>query len=562
MTTLLIGHRGTGKTSFLRGLAGTQTFDLDAEIENAEGRSIGEIFKDGEDKFRLLERATLERIVKAARGGEPVVAVGAGFEGPIPDGARVVWLQRPTDFLGRCFLDRPRLDPKLSPLAEYRERFFERERRFAEWAGEQVVLPEGYERGLEDILQRDLEIPYEMTLLPGDFRDLKAFLARRQVRRWELRDDLLTQDQIELALKEISREKILYSRRAQQGEVPAGIALDWPLELGEPPAKTSLISLHEREEDFASTLIRISSYNLPLKLSVEIKDFTELKAGHEWWLKDPSRRSFLPRSAKGRWRWYRSLFGPRMPLHFIREGAGSSLDQPLLWQCYLQPEFKTDFAAVIGSPVEHSRSPLEQREFAKDIPFVAIDVPEEEFSVALRFLEDLGLRFAAVTAPLKKLAWAQAHLLSNEARKTQAVNSLYFDHGKIFAHNTDVLALHELSKELTAAHSVWLWGGGGVKSSVRQIWPDAIEIPARQGTERTPPPDLLIWATGRSRTFVFPDVKIRPKLVLDLNYSQDSPGLEWAVRENLPYQSGLRMFKLQAEFQRRFWCACAKGEWP
>ena len=47
--------------------------------------------------------------------------------------------------------------------------------------------------------------------------------------------------------------------------------------------------------------------------------------------------------------------------------------------------------------------------------------------------------------------------------------------------------------------------------------------------------------------------------MLDLNYSDDSPGLEWAVRENLPYQSGLKMFKLQAEFQRRFWSACEKG---
>ena len=64
---------------------------------------------------------------------------------------------------------------KLSPLEEYRERFFERELRFAGWATEQVVLPEGYEGGLENILERHLDIPYDVTLLPERFPRFQKF---------------------------------------------------------------------------------------------------------------------------------------------------------------------------------------------------------------------------------------------------------------------------------------------------------------------------------------------------------------------------------------------------
>lgn len=566
LVTLLIGHRGTGKTSFLRGLAAfaraheldVTCWDLDEEIERAEGSPLAEIFARGEEHFRKVEDQTLAALLVNARG-TTFIAVGAGFEGPIPEDVQVIWLRRTSDASGRSFTNRPRLNRTVSPFVEYQERFATRSERYAAWATQELLLPEGYAGGLEGfVFGEPVLLPYALTLLAENFHDWSGFLKRHtgwEVSHWELRDDLLSEEQIELALETLPPEKILYAQR-RSSQRPEDVRVDWALELGEPPSASYSLSLHEREEDFTSTLAKLSVLAWKsdlLKLAVEVKDFTELRQGHQWWLQDPTRRSFLPRSPDGRWRWYRSLFGPRMPLHFIREGDGSALDQPPLWQALLQPAFKEKFAAVLGAPVEHSRTPLEHADFfaKRQIPVVAIAVPEVEFPVALEFLRELGLAFAAVTAPLKKVAWASATSLTPEARQMQAANTLALNGHTIAAHNTDVLALRELSGELGEFENVWLWGGGGVKTSLKAAWPKAHEVSARNPQAPTGTPDLLVWATGRHRALHWPEV--RPRLVLDLNYSDDSPGLEWAARENLPYQSGLRMFKLQAAHQRSFW---------
>ena len=85
---------------------------------------------------------------------------------------------------------------------------------------------------------------------------------------------------------------------------------------GRPPPEATILSLHEG--DWAK--LRGDAI---LKLAVEVNSFAELKKGHDWWLQDPDRRAFLPRSKDGRWQWYRALYGPRMPVHYLREGDGS-----------------------------------------------------------------------------------------------------------------------------------------------------------------------------------------------------------------------------------------------
>ncbi len=79
VSTILIGYRGSGKTTIGRKLADHlwQNFiDTDDIIVRTAGRSIAEIFaSDGEGKFREMETAAVR---EAAALAEHVVALGGG----------------------------------------------------------------------------------------------------------------------------------------------------------------------------------------------------------------------------------------------------------------------------------------------------------------------------------------------------------------------------------------------------------------------------------------------------------------------------------------------------
>ena len=76
---VLVGPMGAGKSTVAALLAarwGLPVRDTDQDVEAAEGREISEIFvDDGEDRFRLLERAA---VVEALAGHAGVLALGGG----------------------------------------------------------------------------------------------------------------------------------------------------------------------------------------------------------------------------------------------------------------------------------------------------------------------------------------------------------------------------------------------------------------------------------------------------------------------------------------------------
>lgn len=77
----LIGYMGCGKSSLARKIArrmGVRQVDTDEMVEQEEGASVVDIFKyEGEEHFRLAERAALDRIID--EGLAPVVSVGGGL---------------------------------------------------------------------------------------------------------------------------------------------------------------------------------------------------------------------------------------------------------------------------------------------------------------------------------------------------------------------------------------------------------------------------------------------------------------------------------------------------
>ena len=106
MNLVLIGSRGTGKTTVARLLAEKLDwpwFDADQEIESRAGKSIAQIFADeGEAAFRdweslvVADLAARERCVLALGGG--AVMRPANREAIAGQG-RVVWLQAPPETL-------------------------------------------------------------------------------------------------------------------------------------------------------------------------------------------------------------------------------------------------------------------------------------------------------------------------------------------------------------------------------------------------------------------------------------------------------------------------------
>jgi len=132
----------------------------------------------------------------------------------------------------------------------------------------------------------------------------------------------------------------------------------------------------------------------------------------------------------------------------------------------------TDRYAVIGNPVEHSKSPLIHAAFARqasqDIEYgkvlAPVDVPDG-FSQKVDQLVAEGYKGANVTVPFKFHAFGKADALSDRAKMARAVNTLSFRDGDIFGDNTDGVGLvADITQNLgfvIAGKRVLLAGAGG-----------------------------------------------------------------------------------------------------
>ncbi|MCM2323024.1 MAG: shikimate synthase [Oligoflexia bacterium] len=603
MITLLIGHRGTGKSRLLERVAHYfkeagrpfTALDLDHSIEEGEGLPLNTLFETrGEAAFRVLEKTYLAKLIERHRGSENLfISSGAGYEGPPPDGVRCLWVRRSSDSLGRVFLDRPRLDPHKGPIEEFLGRFNERQKRYRQWAEDILTIPEGltfaneWERdffldGLTDV-GGVLTLPPELFQAEGRFRRHVSRRMKWGV-RFELRDDLLGPEELKLALSVIPHDRVLLSLRksaSQKGAITSlkqGALWDWPAEWPLPTTlRPSILSLHEREgrgsvleagrrlERLASTKDR----RMLLKLAVDIRDFDELLEGHRWAMEKPETRSFLPRSTDGRWAWYRLLNKGRFKINFLREGEGSAPDQPYLMDWLRTPKEISRFAAILGNPVSHSHTPAEQLEFfsAREMPVFAIALTEDEWdNGALEILRTLGLEAAAVTSPLKLHAGRSAKLKTPEAERYESVNTLQWKAKEQAwkGHNTDIFGLQALFESVRPTDKIAVWGGHGTLPLLEESLPQACFYSARSGKpregSRVPEgfaPDTLVWSIGRSRQeedrTPWPPSAWSPNVVIDLNYGEDSPGREYALQTGARYISGLAMFKAQAKRQRDFW---------
>ena len=626
MINIIVGHRGTGKSHWLKTIShiykgAALCFDLDKEVEAFSEKTIASIFeKEGEKGFRKWEQKVFQHLLKNIRqtlrtsstDKKIFIAVGAGFVFKKTKDMKVIYLGRITDPGGRVFLDRPRLTgQKSSPFEEYLNLYKKRESYYLKQADEVFFRMEYFKKaqpsdrvflGVKKNSKPIFILRLNPETMPTDSRLWKDFLIKKMdwgIKFFELHDKTTNFNFVKRIRNFIPEEKILFS--SQEGKsfqkiyrlglsfeagllhlppedrtpAKAGIQLNpqnsnpigiknkinwsWDLSLGKPPTGVQIVSLHQRgKKNLKKILKDFSTYkNCSLKLAVEIFTLQELWEGLMWQRQNPKHRSFLPRSPDGRWRWFRNAFP--MPLHFIREGKSDVLDQPFFAEaCHYQKKARA-LAGVLGNPVHFSATPAEHNDFLyrkRSVPVLSIPLEEQEMTKKnLELFQKMGLVFFAVTSPLKKRAFRYADVLDKEAKKLKSVNLLIYHRGKWRGYNTDGEGLKFLKKDKNK--NVVVWGGGGIRNAIKKQLPQAHFYSARRGVPLSSKPakgvDVLVWAVGRSRMeqgCLWPPKEWSPSLVKDLNYMEDSPGREYAIKTGAAYESGWAFFKAQAAKQR------------
>jgi len=128
---------------------------------------------------------------------------------------------------------------------------------------------------------------------------------------------------------------------------------------------------------------------------------------------------------------------------------------------------------VIGNPIEHSLSPTLHNYWIKNNGIDAIyekqKLNESELEQIIEAIKKEKINGVNVTVPFKKIIIPFLDVLSDEAEKTQSVNTLYLKNKKVVGHNTDIIGFEtsiEKSKYDLVNKKVLILGAGGVVPSI------------------------------------------------------------------------------------------------
>jgi shikimate dehydrogenase len=152
---------------------------------------------------------------------------------------------------------------------------------------------------------------------------------------------------------------------------------------------------------------------------------------------------------------------------------------------YFWNSIMTDRYAVIGNPIEQSKSPLIHSTFAQvtgqDMEYTKVLGPLGEFAQTVDAFRATGGRGMNVTAPFKLDAFAYATDLTPGAQLAGAVNALKFEGDKVYADNFDGVGLvrdvvHNLGCPLKGRRVLLLGAGGAARGA---LLPFLAEQPAQ-----------------------------------------------------------------------------------
>ncbi len=139
----------------------------------------------------------------------------------------------------------------------------------------------------------------------------------------------------------------------------------------------------------------------------------------------------------------------------------------------------TDQYAVVGYPVEHSRSPMIHGLFARQtgekITYELLPAEPDNFETAVREFAAAGGKGLNVTVPHKEAAWKLANELGPEAERARAVNTLSLrSTTRIRGDNTDGIGfLRDLTQNrkvnLSGKRVLVLGAGGAARGILPQM---------------------------------------------------------------------------------------------
>jgi shikimate dehydrogenase len=137
-----------------------------------------------------------------------------------------------------------------------------------------------------------------------------------------------------------------------------------------------------------------------------------------------------------------------------------------------------DRYAVIGNPVEHSKSPLIHHMFAEQtsqqLEYGRVLAPLDAFVETVHAMQAQGYKGANVTVPFKLQAFQLATQLTERAHDAGAVNTLMFQGDQIIGDNTDGAGLvrdiqHNLGIPLQGKRVLLIGAGGAAEGVLHPI---------------------------------------------------------------------------------------------
>lgn len=590
---LLIGHRGSGKSTLGRRLAdsrGVAFFDLDALIEQRHGRPAADLVAENETRFRAIEQELLHEVV--ARTEPAVFATGGGCVA-WPHGIRTIWIHR-EGWDETALRERRRLRPELDAAEEIawmRETREQRYRRAAhlclhiergcgedEAARRLVFLAAWLEDAAgSDGLAKSWIVPRDAEDLSRAVADMKLFGCAGV----EIRSDIFpAPPKLDVPwLASLRTEDAGFFRAsADAAAFDCDAQLLRFLDVRELTPRPLVLSSHPDDVfkeyfDFLTGLPAWVGQALPdwqaqvsLKWAPRVKSWVELRYANQLYKvyeKAGGRLTFLPQGKNWKWMRIQRLFNGN-EYNYLSTGCLEHSQRPPGIDYFLPHvigNHAREFRGIIGEPVEHSFGDVFHRALALHADdgastYVKIPLKAAEIDNCLHLLPQIGFSGLSVTSPLKSAVF-ESNFVGTELDIT-AGNTLALVKGSFLLYDTDQAgmeaALAQIESDGVAPGPIALFGSGGVSAAITRAledrgWGPIDVIRARDGWgDRTDHRyQLVVDASGGDGSAH----AAAPACAawLDLRY-RDIPAPP--VRTERFY-NGMTFYKQQALAQRTLW---------